>query len=215
MGSIRLLMIALVAAIVLLAPALSSTQPAMGQPDAVARITPVQGLVQHRADTDLAYEWETLTEDAFLYEGDWVQTDHAGLAEVVFFEGNFVEILPDSLLQVEEFAFEDEDSPVVVIDLSVGDILTEIDHRLDNDSRYEVHTPTAVVSVRGTRFFTTVTWQAETIINHETGTLAVSGVAPDGTISPPILISTTQQLPITSDGAIGEPGPFNPPDYPP
>jgi hypothetical protein len=211
----RLFILVIVPMMALVALALSAAQPVLGQPEAVARLTPVQGLVQRRADADLAYEWETLTEDAFLFEGDWVQTDHVGLAEVVFFDGNLVEILPDSLLQVEEYTFVDDDSPVVVIDLAVGDLLTDIEEALDDESRYEVNTPSAVVSVRGTRFFTTVTWLAETIINHETGTIAVSGVSPDGTIGPPTLISTTQRLPVAPDGQIGEPGRFDPPAYPP
>ncbi len=93
-------------------------------------------------------------------------------------------------------------------------MLHDIDHLLDDESRYEVHTPSAVVSVRGTTFFSGVTWLGETIINHDTGTLAVSGVSPEGIIGPPLLVSESLSLPVAPDGQLGEPGPYDPPEYP-
>jgi hypothetical protein len=194
---------------------LSTGQPVSGQPEAEARLTPLQGLVQRRADTDPEYMWQTITQEDFLYENDWVQTDHLGLAEVIFFDGNLVEVLPNSLFQVSEYTFVDDDSPVLTIDLSVGDLFHEIKQLLDEESRYEVHTPSAVVSVRGTKFFASVTWLGETIVNHDTGTLAISGVSPEGVLGLPTIITESLSLPVAPDGRLGAPGPYSPPIYPP
>jgi hypothetical protein len=138
-----------------------------------------------------------------------------GLAEISFFDGNLVDILPNTLIQVAEYRFADENSPVVTINQSVGDVRHKIDRALDAQSKYEVNTPSAVLTVRGTDFFSSVSWQGDSTVNLETGTLAVSGIQPDGTIGPPFTLTENQSLPISVDGVIGTPGPYNPPAYPP
>jgi hypothetical protein len=209
--SVRLL--AVVILLSLLAP--PSMPFVLGQSEAMASLTPLQGLVQRRADSDPEYMWQTITRAQLISEGDWVQTDNLGMAEVVFFDGNLVEILPNSLIQVGEYQFADDDSPVLTIEQSVGDMRHQIDRILDAESRYEVHTPSAVVAVRGTDFFSSVTWQGETIFNLDTGMLAVSGISLDGVVGPPLIIFERQSLSIAPDGQPGTPGPYNPPAYPP
>jgi hypothetical protein len=209
--SVRLL--AVVILLSLLAPA--SVQSVLGQPEATAMLTPLQGLVQRRADSDPEYMWQTVTRVQLISEGDWVQTDSLGMAEVTFFDGNLMEILPNSLIQVGEYQFADDDSPVLTIEQSVGDMRHQIDRILDSESRYEVHTPSAIVAVRGTNFFSSVTWQGETIFNLDTGMLAVSGISPDGVVGPSLIMFESQSLPIAPDGQPGTPGPYDPPAYPP
>jgi hypothetical protein len=207
----------LAATILLVLLALSATPPVSGQQsnDTGAVLTPKQGLVQMRADDVPVYEWQTITDPTLVRETDWVQTDQAGLAEITFFDGNLVEILPNTQIQVAEYRFADENSPIVTIRESVGDVRHKIDRVLDAESKYEVDTPSAVLTVRGTNFFSSVTWQGDSIINLETGTLAVSGVQPDGTVGLPFTLTENQSLPISADGQIGTPGPYNPPAYPP
>ena len=119
------------------------------------------------------------------------------------------------MIQIAEYRFVDEDSPVLTIDESVGDMRHQIDRVLDADSSYEVDTPSAVLTVRGTNFFSSVSWQAESTVNLETGTLAISGVLPDGTVGLPFTLTEDQSLAVTSEGELGTPGPYDPPTYPP
>jgi hypothetical protein len=193
----------------------STVRPVLGQPAPTAVLTPKQGLVQRRADSDPDYMWQTVTQDSLISESDWVQTDNLGLAQITFFDGNLVEILPNSMIQVKEYKFADSDSPVLTIDQSVGDVRHQITRLLDAESRYEVDTPSAVVTVRGTNFFSSVTWQGESILNLETGALQISGVSPEGIVGPPLILAENQSLAITPDGQPGTPGPYNPPQYPP
>jgi hypothetical protein len=197
--------------------AASAASPASGQQsgDVSAVLTPRQGLVQMRADNVPEYEWQTVTDPRLISETDWVQTDQAGLAEISFFDGNLVEILPNTMIQIAKYSFADSDSPVVTINESVGDVRHKIDRVLDAESKYEVDTPSAVLTVRGTNFFSSVSWQGDSTVNLETGTLGVNGVLPDGTIGPPFTLTANQSLPISVDGVIGTPGPYNPPAYPP
>jgi hypothetical protein len=145
----------LAATILLVLLALSATPPVSGQQsnDTGAVLTPKQGLVQMRADDVPVYEWQTITDPTLVRETDWVQTDQAGLAEITFFDGNLVEILPNTQIQVAEYRFADENSPIVTIRESVGDVRHKIDRVLDAESKYEVDTPSAVLTVRGTNFF--------------------------------------------------------------
>jgi hypothetical protein len=206
----------LIAAVILLSIlALPAPLPIAGQSEDGAVLTPLQGLVQRRADSDPEDVWQTITQEELISETDWIQTDHLGMAELTFFEGNLVEILPNSLIQIKEYQFVDEDSPVVTIEQSVGDVHHQIDRILDAESRYEVHTPSAVVTVRGTDFFSGSTWESEALINLQTGQLEIRGISLDGVVGPPVTLEENQSLPISADGEPGTPGPYSPPTYPP
>jgi hypothetical protein len=67
----------------------------------------VQGLIQHRADTDPEYQWQTITQDQLLLEGDCANRS-SRIGGSGIFDGNLVEVLLDSLLQVKEYTFVDE-----------------------------------------------------------------------------------------------------------
>lgn len=206
----------LLAGIILLGLLAPSSKPSVwGQTASTATLTPLQGLVQYRADNAPEYMWQTVTQPQLISESDWVQTDSLGVAEIVFFDGNLVEILPDSLIQVGEYRFVDDDSPLLTIEQSVGDMRHQLKRVLDAESRYEIQTPSAVVAVRGTNFFSSVTWQGETILNLETGMLTVSGISPEGVVGPPLIIFESQSLSISPEGQPGIPGPYKPPTYPP
>lgn len=193
----------------------ATTPTAMGQPGAVAALDPLQGLVQYRPADSAEGAWQTVTRVQLVAEGDWIQTDNLGLAEVAFFEGNIVEILPNTRIRIGKFDFADDDSPVITIEQSVGDMRHQIDQVLDAESQYEVHTPSAVITVRGTDFWSGATWQSESDVDVATGIVEIKGVDLAGIIGPPNFIGQNQSLQVMSDGQPGLPGEFDPPDYPP
>ncbi len=198
---------------ILLTPA--NMQIVSGQAGAVAALDPLQGVVQHRAADAPENAWQTLTRLQIVSEGDWIRTDHLGKAELVFFEGNLITILPNTQIQIAKFSLVDADSPDLVIEQPIGDVRHQIGRILDSDSRYEVDTPSAVIAVRGTDFWSSSTWLSETSVNVSQGITEIKGVGPDGTIGASSFITQDQSLYVRPDGQAGMPGVFTQPQEPP
>jgi hypothetical protein len=213
--SVRLLLA--LTLLVLIVPA--TMAPAIGQSDKdVAILDPLQGLVQHHAADAPPDTWETLTRPTFVAEGDSIRTDHLGMAELVFFEGNLVEILPNTQVKIAKFDMADDDSPVITIEQSVGDMRTQIDNVLDADSRYEVDTPSAVITVRGTNFWSLSNFLSESNVHVLDGITEIAGVSPEGLLSQPVFGGINQSVFVPSIGQPGTPTTLDPltlPKYPP
>ncbi len=205
----RLVILVLLA---LLIPA--STQIATGQQDATATLIPLQGLVQYHASTAPADAWQTLPGPQIVGEGDSVRTDNLGEAQVAFFTGELTTILPNTQVQISALQGTDT-SPVVTLDQSVGDMRHQIGRVLDANSSYEVNTPSAVITVRGTDFWSSGTWLSETSVNTAEGITEIKGVNMDGIIGPSTFIAANQSLYVRPDGQPGLPGLFTQPPEPP
>jgi hypothetical protein len=193
----------------------ASAQIVSGQPGTVAALDPLQGLVQYRAATAPENAWQTLTRVQLVSEGDWVRTDNLGKAELAFFEGNVTTVLPNTQIKIAKFSFVDADSPDLTIEQSVGDMRHQITRVLDANSRYEVHTPSAIIAVRGTDFWSSATWLSETTVNLLQGITEIKGVDPDGVVGPSTFIAQNQSLYVRPDGQAGMPGAFTPLPEPP
>lgn len=193
----------------------ATTPTALGQPGATAALDPLQGLIQYRTADSAEDAWQTVTRVQLVAEGDWVQTDNLGMAELAFFEGNIVEILPNTRIQIGKFDYADDDSPVITIEQPVGDVHSQIDQVLDAESQYEVHTPSAVITVRGTDFWSGATWESETDVDVATGKVEMKGISLDGMVGSPNFVGQNESLHIMPDGQPGQLGEFDPPDYPP
>jgi hypothetical protein len=196
----------------LLIPA--STQIASGQQGMTATLIPTQGLVQYRAATAPENAWQTLPGPQIVGEGDWVRTDNLGEAQVAFFTGDLTTILANTQVQIGKLQGTDQ-SPVVSLDQSVGDMRHQIGRVLDANSSYEVNTPSAVITVRGTDFWSSSTWLSETSVNTAEGITEIQGVNPDGVVGPSTFIAANQSLYVRPDGQAGQPGAFTQPLAPP
>jgi len=196
----------------LLLPA--SAQIATGQQGMTATLVPVQGLVQYRAVSAPENAWQTLPGPQIVGEGDWVRTDNLGEAQVAFFTGDLTTILPNTQAQIGKLQGTDA-SPVLTLDQSVGVMRHQIGRVLDANSSYEVNTPSAVITVRGTDFWSSSTWQSETSVNVAEGITEIKGVNPDGVVGPSTFIAANQSLDVSPDGQVGQPGTFSQPSAPP
>lgn len=192
--------------------------PVSGRQDAVATLDPVQGLVQYQPAGAAADDWQTVTRVQLVSQGDRIRTDALGLAYLTFFEGVQTEILPNSLVKVSEFDFVDENSPVITLEMSIGDMRHQIDQTLDADSHYEVYTPSTVVAVRGTNFWTSGTWLSEAYVSVLQGRVDVAGIAIDGQLGVPVQVMADQSVEVFPLGQVGQVETLDPatlPQYPP
>lgn len=126
-------------------PALRSVQSQL-QPAAI--LTVISGGVLTRfAGSDFT----SATDGAVLYVGSTVRTSADARAVITLFEGSTVELEPASDITIEE-ATARNGSTIVQLAQSLGRSWHVVTHLTTADSRYEVRTPAATASVRGTAF---------------------------------------------------------------
>ncbi len=122
-----------------------STQP---QLRAAAVLTVISGDVLTRFG---ASGFASATDGAVLYVGSTVRTSTDAIAVITLFEGSTVELEPASDITIEEATMR-SGSTIIELAQSLGRSWHVVTHLTTVDSRYEVKTPAATASVRGTSF---------------------------------------------------------------
>ena len=123
----------------------ASLQSAL-QPAAV--LTVISGGVDIRARGGA---FAPAADGSVVYVGSTVRTNADARAVLTLFEGSTVELEPASDITIEE-ATRREGSTIVELAQSLGRSWHVVTHLTTPDSRYEVKTPAATASVRGTSF---------------------------------------------------------------
>ena len=122
--------------------------PAHSPLQTAAVLTVVSGDVQTRFG---ASGFASATDGAVLYVGSTVRTSSDARAVITLFEGSTIELEPASDITIEE-ATTRSSSTIVQLVQSIGRSWHVVTHLTTADSRYEVRTPAATASVRGTAF---------------------------------------------------------------
>jgi hypothetical protein len=122
--------------------------PAHSALHTAAVLTVISGDVQTRFG---ASGFASATDGAVLYVGSTVRTSSDARAVITLFEGSTIELEPASDIMIEE-ATTRSSSTIVQLVQSVGRSWHVVTHLTTADSRYEVRTPAATASVRGTAF---------------------------------------------------------------
>lgn len=144
--------------------------------DYLASLEPVQGLVQVQpAQTDPQSAWQVVRTSIPVSEGDRIRTGRDGLATLTFFEGVDVQIQAETVIVISTLLLPAETDPTfnISVDVLVGSIVSDIQQIVDPEDRFEVHTPGATSSVRGTRWWTTVTPDGRAVFAVERGTVTI------------------------------------------
>lgn len=98
-----------------------------------------------------AGDFSSAVDGAVLYVGSTVRTSADARAVITLFEGSTVELEPSSDITIED-ATTRGDTTIVQLAQSLGRSWHVVTHLTTADSRYEVRTPAATASVRGTAF---------------------------------------------------------------
>jgi hypothetical protein len=106
-----------------------------------ATVTPVEGKVQELKTND----------DAVVQVGDQIAVSEDGEALLTFFEGVETRIAPGSTVKVEQFETSDSGAQIG-LSLVLGQTLNNVEGLADSSSSFEIDTPAASITVRGTRF---------------------------------------------------------------
>jgi hypothetical protein len=200
----KCIMLSLALAAALAGIVLAGTREVSSQDNRVATLDPQQGLVQVLpVGATAPNAWETVSRARVVEEGDWIRTDAAGLAFLTFFNGIETEILPDTVTRVARYVESEQDTAEIVIEVSVGAMRHELDQAVHSQVRYQVHTPSAAITVRGTTFWNSTTWQSDTTIPVLVGLVEASGVDANGVLGPPVFVGQLQYATIAPNGQVG------------
>lgn len=104
--------------------------------------------------------FEAAADGAVLSPGDVIRTAVDARAVLTYFEGSTVAIEPSSELAIDEAHASPDGSTVVVMTQNLGRTWHVVTKLITGGSKYEVRTPAATASVRGTAFEVGVVQQA-------------------------------------------------------
>lgn len=132
-------------------------------------LTVISGTVESSED---GRTWSPAPDGLVLAAGAHVRTSADGRGVVTFFDGSLITLDAQSTVEIRELAA----GPGVVISLfqTLGRTWSSV-HRAATGTRYEVRTPSATATVRGTGFETTVTTSGTTTVATSDGVVAVAG----------------------------------------
>ena len=111
-------------------------------------------------------DWQEAAAFAPLAAGDKVRTSSRGTAEVTFQDGSRVDLESSTVFEVEELS-----DARIGLRLNLGKLKAWVERLLSR--KFEVQTPTAVCSVRGTEFSVQVIRDGRTAVELYRGLLAV------------------------------------------
>jgi hypothetical protein len=125
----------------------ASTQPS--NKPAQATLTVEQDRVDYRASGG---DWVQVTGPQIVKNGDSIRTDANGKALLTFFTGTEVEILSSAELEVTSFEETPDGGHVITLNQLGGETEHRVARIVDSQSSYEINTPSATLTVRGTAF---------------------------------------------------------------
>ncbi len=89
-----------------------------------------------------------------VYPQDTIVTGKDSRAKIVMSDRNIINVLPDTKIRIDQY-INDSKEKNVRLSLLQGKVRTNVEQKYDNnENRFEIKTPSAVVGVRGTQFIT-------------------------------------------------------------
>jgi hypothetical protein len=185
------------------APVAAKAQATLRSPlQPAAILTVISGVVELR---ERAGAFAPAADGAVVYVGSTVRTSAESRAVLTLFEGSTVELEPASDITIEE-ATTRGDATIVDLAQSLGRSWHVVTHLTTPDSRYEVRTPSATASVRGTSFEVAVADDASgptTTVTTTEGLVATSDAAALSTV----LVAPDQVTTVRANGVPEAPRP--------
>jgi hypothetical protein len=158
-----------------------SASPASAQEVSVAGSTGPVEILRGSAD-----RWVPLTTQRELQTNDVIRTGTGGTTRLAFPDGSVVVLGSGSLMRLEQLGRREGRSRIL-LRLLGGQVRATVSSDFDPRGRFEVETPTAVVSVHATQFIVTYNPEtAESEVICIDGSVEVSGVL--GVLGKPVVL---------------------------
>src|SRR3989304_5159180 len=120
-----------------------------------------------------------------VFVGDIIRAKSGSKAEITFKDGNIVRVAPNTRVEISEYMF-DEAKGKGILKLSRGKVQAIIQEKIakriatfGEANRFEIHTPTAILGVRGTNFIPSYHRNSSNVLVLEGAVFAYSLKYPD------------------------------------
>ncbi|HEV8656859.1 MAG TPA: FecR family protein [Candidatus Limnocylindria bacterium] len=110
-----------------------------------------------------------------LQEGDVIRTGEGAHAVLTFYDGSVIELEPDSEIRVATLQATSAGDLLMTMQQTIGRSWHVVSRTLTPNSKYEVRTPSATATVRGTAFLVTVTPLGASNIQTTDGVVGMIG----------------------------------------
>jgi hypothetical protein len=110
-----------------------------------------------------------------LQQGDVIRTGEGAHAVLTFFDGSVIELEPDSEIRVETLQASSAGDLLMTMQQTIGRSWHVVSRTLTPNSKYEVRTPAATATVRGTAFLVSVSPQGVSNIQTTDGVVGLIG----------------------------------------
>jgi hypothetical protein len=145
-------------------------RPAAANKTPVGEITETRGPVQIIRDDGRETRAEKGTP---LFSGDQITTGKGAVVWFSFQQGDQFRLSEEAHASIDELSGNELDGHMPVLQLALGYLWSKIQKLRGELHRTVVHTPTAVLGVRGTEFDTVVSMDATSVITVDDGTIEV------------------------------------------
>lgn len=141
-----------------------------------------------------------------LQEGDSLKLAPDSFVAIKLADGSLVRVQAESEVQLRQMRRKGRAGTLQsVLDLNEGNLEASVPKQANGERRFEVRTPAASTSVRGTRFLVFNDTQGGTAAAVDEGSVAVHSGQPDTLVHP------GQGVSVTADGHVGRPRKMLPP----
>ena len=176
---------------------------------AAASVEFVQGDVRstrslnHLADTEAAAspaaDSQPVQKGQLLQEGDSLKVPANGFVSVRLADGSLVRVQSESDVQLRQMRRKGRAGSLQsVLDLREGGVEASVTKQAQTERRFEIRTPTASTSVRGTQFLVLTDAQGQTAAAVDEGSVAVQSGQPSTLLKP------GQGVAVSADGKLGK-----------
>lgn len=137
------------------------------------KITKVEGKVTVLRDETKEID---AIKDMPLYEGDTIITGESGKAWFSLEQGSDFQLAPDTQIAIDELSSSEFEDETPTLRLILGYLWSKLRKIRSNSNNLEIHTPTAVIGIRGTEFDTVVSLDTSTVIAVDEGSVQVDSL---------------------------------------
>ncbi len=166
---IRVLIVALIAAVVLIPAALILTQQRASASNMVLSILDGTADVAHGAAS-----FARAADGYAIATGDRVRTAEQSHAVVTFLDGSTLEVEPATTITIVEATAAPSGAITIRLEQALGRTWSSVQKLARSDSKFELRTPTTTATVRGTGFVTDVLASGTTTVTTSDGIVEVS-----------------------------------------
>lgn len=118
------------------------------------RISSIRGDIVSRPEEKA--EWKPLRNDDLVRQGAIIKISKGSSAELVYEDGSSLYLMPNAELVITDAREKGGIRTIRKFFLRAGRVITKVRGATGKESRFEIHTPSAVAAARGTEFRTSV-----------------------------------------------------------